>query len=84
MHGAPMYIAETAPSKVRGTLISLKEAFIVGGILVSFLLENTLVSCMLAGHVGRSPPSEAHSEHDCFKISSFRPSERPRQPCWAD
>jgi hypothetical protein len=37
MHGAPMYIAETAPSKVRGTLISLKEAFIVGGILVSVL-----------------------------------------------
>jgi sugar porter (SP) family MFS transporter len=37
MHGAPMYIAETAPSKVRGTLISLKEAFIVGGILLGYL-----------------------------------------------
>lgn len=35
MHGAPLYIAETAPSKIRGTLISLKELFIVLGILVS-------------------------------------------------
>ena len=25
MHAAPIYIAETAPSEVRGTLISLKE-----------------------------------------------------------
>ena len=29
MHGAPVYIAETAPSSLRGTLISLKEAAIV-------------------------------------------------------
>ena len=34
MHAAPMYIAETSPPSVRGTLISLKEGFIVGGILV--------------------------------------------------
>ena len=37
MHAAPMYIAETAPSSVRGLLISLKECFIVGGILVGYL-----------------------------------------------
>lgn len=37
MHGAPIYIAETAPSSVRGTLISLKEGFIVGGILSGYL-----------------------------------------------
>lgn len=34
MHGAPLYIAETCPSQIRGTLISLKELFIVLGILV--------------------------------------------------
>ncbi|GKC53070.1 D-xylose-proton symporter-like protein 3, chloroplastic [Tanacetum coccineum] len=35
MHGAPLYIAETCPSQIRGTLISLKELLIVLGILVS-------------------------------------------------
>lgn len=37
MHAAPIYIAETAPTAVRGTLISLKEAFIVGGILLGYV-----------------------------------------------
>jgi len=37
MHGAPLYIAETSPSQIRGTLISLKELFIVLGILVDYL-----------------------------------------------
>lgn len=31
MHGAPAYIGEMAPYKIRGLLISLKEAFIVTG-----------------------------------------------------
>lgn len=35
MHAAPMYIAETAPSQIRGQLISLKEFFIVLGMVVS-------------------------------------------------
>ncbi|KAL9296583.1 hypothetical protein ACSQ67_022479 [Phaseolus vulgaris] len=35
MHGAPLYIAETCPSQIRGTLVSLKELFIVLGILCS-------------------------------------------------
>lgn len=35
MHAAPMYIAETAPSSIRGRLISLKEFFIVLGMVVS-------------------------------------------------
>lgn len=35
MHAAPMYIAETAPSQIRGRLISLKEFFIVLGMVVS-------------------------------------------------
>lgn len=35
MHAAPMYIAETAPFQIRGRLISLKEFFIVLGMLVS-------------------------------------------------
>ena len=37
MHAAPAYVAETAPATVRGLLISLKEGFIVGGILAGFL-----------------------------------------------
>lgn len=36
MHAAPAYIAETTPPSVRGTLIALKEAFIVGGILLGY------------------------------------------------
>eukprot|EP00894_Picocystis_sp_ML_P001880 jgi/Pico_ML_1/52397/g3106.t1 len=38
-HAAPAYIAETAPTKARGTLVSLKEAFIVGGILAGFVVS---------------------------------------------
>jgi sugar porter (SP) family MFS transporter len=46
MHAAPMYIAETSPSSVRGTLISLKEAFIVGGILLGYLVGNNQVEAI--------------------------------------
>ncbi|KAL6636620.1 hypothetical protein ACP70R_024192 [Stipagrostis hirtigluma subsp. patula] len=38
MHGAPLYIAETSPSQIRGTLISCKELFIVLGILFGYLI----------------------------------------------
>lgn len=38
MHAAPMYIAETAPSGIRGTLVSLKEALIVGGMLLGYFV----------------------------------------------
>ncbi|GAB4860112.1 hypothetical protein Ancab_011590 [Ancistrocladus abbreviatus] len=38
MHGAPLYIAETCPTQIRGTLISLKELFIVLGILLGYLV----------------------------------------------
>lgn len=38
MHGAPLYIAETCPSRIRGTLISLKELFIVIGILLGYFV----------------------------------------------
>ncbi|KAI3992247.1 hypothetical protein MKX01_029968 [Papaver californicum] len=37
MHGAPLYIAETCPSQIRGTLISMKELMIVLGILLGYL-----------------------------------------------
>lgn len=39
MHAAPAYIAETSPPSVRGVLISMKEAFIVGGILLGYLVS---------------------------------------------
>ena len=34
MNGAPAYIAEIAPAHIRGTLIALKEGFIVGGMVL--------------------------------------------------
>eukprot|EP01024_Parvocaulis_polyphysoides_P064047 TRINITY_DN7429_c0_g1_i3.p1 TRINITY_DN7429_c0_g1~~TRINITY_DN7429_c0_g1_i3.p1 ORF type:complete len:543 (-),score=68.63 TRINITY_DN7429_c0_g1_i3:313-1941(-) len=43
MHAAPAYVAETAPASVRGLLISLKEGFIVGGILLGYLASYLLV-----------------------------------------
>lgn len=43
MHAAPAYIAETAPSRVRGTLISLKEGLIVGGILLGYAMGAAFV-----------------------------------------
>ncbi|PIN23501.1 putative transporter (major facilitator superfamily) [Handroanthus impetiginosus] len=43
MHAAPMYIAETAPSQIRGLLISLKEFFIVLGMLEGYIAGSLLV-----------------------------------------
>ncbi|KAL3524526.1 hypothetical protein ACH5RR_017360 [Cinchona calisaya] len=43
MHAAPMYIAETAPSQIRGQLISLKEFFIVMGMLLGYVVGSLLV-----------------------------------------
>ena len=37
MHVAPLYIAETAPDNLRGKLVSLKEAAIVGGIVIGYI-----------------------------------------------
>lgn len=39
MHAAPAYISETAPPNVRGLLVSMKEVFIVGGILLAYLVD---------------------------------------------
>ena len=36
MHGAPAYIGEMAPSSIRGVLVSLKEAFIVLGMVLGY------------------------------------------------
>eukprot|EP00884_Botryococcus_braunii_P016785 jgi/Botrbrau1/3790/Bobra.0183s0023.2 len=46
MHAAPAYIAETAPPRQRGLLISLKEGFIVGGILLGYLASYLLVDAV--------------------------------------
>jgi sugar porter (SP) family MFS transporter len=43
MHAAPMYIAETAASQIRGMLISLKEFFIVLGMLLGYIAGNFYV-----------------------------------------
>eukprot|EP01032_Pedospumella_encystans_P021244 gene21244-24108_t len=36
MHGAPAYIGEMAPAPIRGMLVSLKEAFVVLGIVLGY------------------------------------------------
>ena len=36
MHGAPAYIGEMAPTTIRGLLVSLKEAFIVLGMVLGY------------------------------------------------
>lgn len=36
MHGAPAYIGEMAPTQIRGLLVSLKEAFIVVGMVLGY------------------------------------------------
>ncbi|URE45670.1 Sugar transporter [Musa troglodytarum] len=46
MHGAPLYIAETSPSQIRGTLISLKELFIVLGILLGYLVGSVEITAV--------------------------------------
>ncbi|CAN6486498.1 unnamed protein product [Victoria cruziana] len=38
MHAAPMYIAETSPMQIRGLFISLKECFIVLGMLLGYIV----------------------------------------------
>ena len=43
MHAAPAYIAETSPPSVRGVLISMKEGFIVGGILLGYLVSYLVI-----------------------------------------
>ncbi|PON41476.1 Sugar/inositol transporter [Parasponia andersonii] len=43
MHAAPMYIAETAPCQIRGQLISLKEFFIVLGMVGGYGIGSLLV-----------------------------------------
>ncbi|KAI9081814.1 hypothetical protein K1719_036076 [Acacia pycnantha] len=44
MHGAPLYIAETCPSQIRGTLVSLKELFIVLGILLGYFVGSVQIN----------------------------------------
>lgn len=46
MHGAPLYIAETCPSQIRGTLISLKELFIVIGILLGYFVGSLEINAV--------------------------------------
>ncbi|KVH89943.1 D-xylose-proton symporter-like 2 [Cynara cardunculus var. scolymus] len=43
MHAAPMYIAETAACQIRGRLISLKEFFIVLGMVLGYVVGSLLV-----------------------------------------
>ncbi|XP_022755810.1 D-xylose-proton symporter-like 3, chloroplastic [Durio zibethinus] len=46
MHGAPLYIAETCPSQIRGTLISLKELLIVLGILLGYFVGSFQINAV--------------------------------------
>lgn len=46
MHAAPAYISETSPPRVRGLLVSMKEAFIVGGSLMGYLFGYLFVDAV--------------------------------------
>merc|ERR1719409_1636615 len=70
MHGAPVYIAETAPSSLRGTLISLKEAAIVFGILCGYFCASQ--------YVGESGVSAARRA----AAASRSDGRRSRCPLW--
>jgi sugar porter (SP) family MFS transporter len=63
MHVAPLYIAETSPNDMRGQLVSLKEAVIVGGIILGYA----------AGAVfGGSGPESWRSVYECaFPIEAL-------------
>ncbi|KNA18495.1 hypothetical protein SOVF_070190 [Spinacia oleracea] len=43
MHAAPMYISETAPSNLRGRVISLKEFFIIIGMVMGYAIGSLMV-----------------------------------------
>lgn len=45
--GAPSYIGEMAPSSIRGLLLSMKEAFIVLGMVLGYTLGNPFNSIVL-------------------------------------
>lgn len=47
MHAAPVYIAETSTPSTRGLLVSLKEGFIVFGILLGFGASAAALACSL-------------------------------------
>ena len=42
MHGAPAYLAEMSPHKIRGAIVSAKETVIVGGIVIGYLVGNCM------------------------------------------
>jgi len=42
MHGAPAYLAEMSPQKIRGAVVSAKETFIVGGIVAGYIVGNCM------------------------------------------
>ncbi|VVB14867.1 unnamed protein product [Arabis nemorensis] len=46
MHAAPMYIAETAPCQIRGQLVSLKEFFIVLGMVGGYGIGSLTVNIL--------------------------------------
>ena len=42
MHGAPAYLAEMSPHKIRGAIVSAKETVIVGGIVIGYMVGNCM------------------------------------------
>ncbi|XP_074583339.1 D-xylose-proton symporter-like 2 [Curcuma longa] len=43
MHAAPIYIAETSPRQIRGILVSMKEFFIILGLLLGYTISSIYV-----------------------------------------
>ena len=69
MHAAPVYISEMAPADVRGLLVSLKEGFIVGGIMIGFAasaVAESIAKC--PGGDCPDPLAAGFSEADVFRV----------------
>ena len=69
MHAAPVYISEMAPADVRGLLVSLKEGFIVGGIMMGFAVSavaESIASC--PGGDCLDKLTSGFSEVDVFRV----------------
>lgn len=78
MHVAPLYIGETAPSAVRGTLVSLKEGMIVGGILLGYLAGSSLIDTVGGW---RYMYGAALLPALAYLLGALRVSESPRWLC---
>jgi MFS family permease len=62
MHSVPVYIAEMAPPSVRGFLISLKEAVIVFGMFMGYVVGGAFMSQVRHPEPDTQTPGARHPD----------------------